>query len=259
MQIACALLLLVSLIMAPAVPAGAFFPSLSSLSAKIESQSQRLRSYQVRWHVQTDETAANATSRVSMVQSGLAWYQEWATRLNGGKGKVIAACLGRETDIMAAYPADTSSFPMPPLFYWHAPDLSVLGAELGADLTRKRYAFFRGRPCLVLGALGAGQIWLDNERQVPVRLVSGPKSWTLEFSRYTQLQGLWIPRALRVVFSNGTAVHGELKWGAPNSPRIRSVLNSETFRQRFNGFAPPKDTDDTLELFRRDFSQAVAP
>lgn len=262
MQIACALLLLISIIMAPAIPAGAFFPSFDTLEAQTQAQSQRLHSYQAIWLPQLSEGASNATLetgriRVTTVQSGLIWYQEWASKEDQA-AKVISAALGRETDLMASYPS-VSSFPMPVLYYWHLAPLSDLAEQLGTDTSKMRFAFFANRPCLVLGDKNSGQIWLDNERNVPVRLVSEPQGWTLEFSRYNLLEGIWVPRELSVHFSNGQKMSGEIKWGAPNSAQARSILSTNMFQQRFGGFAPPQETSRPLDLFRDDFSKAVKP
>ncbi len=51
MQIACTLLLIISMVLAPVVPAGAFFPSFDELSAKT-AQAKQLRSYQATWIIQ---------------------------------------------------------------------------------------------------------------------------------------------------------------------------------------------------------------
>ncbi len=195
---------------------------------------------------------------MSIIQSGQVWYQDWSTGHATETPKVVAAALGQEADLLASYPS-AASFPMPPLYYWHVIDLSVLASTLNVDVQQMRFAFFENRPCLVLGSDTGGQIWLDNEHKMPVRLVSGPLGWSLEFTRYTQLQGFWIPRFLQASFPDGTTLHGEVKWGAPNSPQVRSVLNTNAFQQRFGGFAPPKETARIFEVFGRDFSLAAKP
>jgi hypothetical protein len=149
------------------------------------------------------------------------WRQEWI--LDQENSSLLWAAVGWENTLLAAYPHQ-EKISLPLLKLWHRPKAALGWEEAGVDLQSRDYAFQGDLPCQVLGGseLGAAQLWLDVQQDLPRRLIL-PSGLQLDWLQYQNVGNFPLPHQVRIQ-SKGLYLEGKILWKSVNTPLPQNLF-----------------------------------
>lgn len=236
--------LAIGLLLLLAGAAYALFPETQDVVDDLKASYKKLDSWQV-------ELGLNGTSEhgIRCWREGDLWRQEWFAATENGT-RVVRAAVGSGQRIEGIYPASLNA-PYPPLHLSWLKDPKEAWQRMSILDGVKSYQFLEDRPCLVLGAeygdLRSSQVWIDLERQVPLRLVA-PSGITWRWSKYYSLGNHLLPTRLRIEFPQGKSFSFDLQWQKVATGIDRSRFTVNALREEFGQTEYPEVEDPRLRF-----------
>lgn len=209
--------------------AQAHFPETQEVADEIAKRYEGLKSWRV-------ELGLNGTSdsRIRYWRKGDLWRQEWVDASENAS-RLVRAAVGSGQRIDAVHPASANApYPLLRLAWLTAPEKEW--ERLAIEDGVKSYQFLGDRPCIVLGAehgdKRSSQIWIDLERNVPLRLIA-PSGIQWRWSEYYSLGNHLLPTQLGIVFPQGKRFLFDLEWRQVATDIDRSRFNPEELKGEF--------------------------
>ncbi|MFP4315677.1 MAG: hypothetical protein ACLFQR_05590 [Desulfovibrionales bacterium] len=232
--------------------AQAFMPPLQEIKKGLESEYSSLNSYQAEFRLRQDPLLS-----IRLWKEGPFWRQEWVEEdEETGSPRLLCASIGQGERLLLSYP-EYRSVSKPVLWYW-PPQGSSWMEHLSVDTSVSSYQFFKDRPALVYGAtygqLRRPQVWLDNERLVPLRLIRGDLE--LQWFEYVRVGNFWLPKVLGIVFPDAEPLNFDILWRRVNTPIPQEVFSRESFQQAYAPFQFSRDMPRIFRLLFERFPQA---
>ena len=210
------------------IPAPAFFPEPNDVAVKVGKQARSLSSFQaVLSFPDYPEFSCNLWVK------GHQWRQE-LIETHGGIPRVVQAILGTDTRLSAVFPAETRA-PLPWLLVWKFPMDRWITPETNPQ--SMSYQFLSDRPCLVVGESTATQYWIDNEREIPVRVIwqADAGSCDLIWDECSRVGTFWLPHQMRFTGNHDSVLHVRIRWNGINIPLQNTLFSADAFNRQFFG------------------------
>ena len=186
--------------------ARAFFPDPEEVRRGMDKHAVATQVHRV------DQTFTGVREYLVQEQGRQAGWTRLVLHGTGTSRTVVSASLGRDTEVVAAYPGMTSS-PVSLSFLWSRS--LAWWEERGLDVSSMNFGFADGRGCLVLGRDGSPvQLWVSADDFVPVRLVLSGVNGIREITwgEIRRVGNLSLPHAVLVRDGFGQEVSGTIKW-----------------------------------------------
>jgi hypothetical protein len=223
----------------------AFFPQPGEVAASLDKEMHPLSSFQaILSFPQYPDLSCN------LWVSGEQWRQEFVETVQG-RPRLVGVALGAGDSVVREFPPNGRA-PVPELVVWRFSFRKWL--NLGMDPSTMSYQFLVDRPCLVVGAedgqLGATQLWVDRERNVPVRAMwhQGDVRYDYIWDGWARLGNFWLPHTMWRAVEGHPPLEIHIRWNGVNIGLKNKLFSASALDRQFQGTALYPATSSWLLL-----------
>jgi hypothetical protein len=237
----------------PTIGSG-FTPPFESVRGTVLAQLESLKRYQV--DIVPTETP---DLLIRHWQDGTFWRQEWILTQSQERTSLLLAAVGQGDILNASFPA-YRSIPLPLLSIW-SPATRPWWNAYRIDTGVMNYGFLEDRPSLIIGAdygqTKVPQLWLDNERFTPLRLLLPEND--LKWANYQKVGNHWLPGRMIVTFPDTNPYAFTITWRGVNAVLSQELFSREIFLATYGGQHSLNYIPGSIRPFFDRFPQVVAP
>jgi hypothetical protein len=212
----------------------AFFPQPGEVAERVRKEMKPLSSFQA---ILSFPDYPEITCNLWV--QGETWRQEFVDA-SGESPRLARVALGTHTSLVRAFP-DQGRAALPWLVIWQFPVSTW--TDKGMDPAVMSYQFLLDRPSLVMGAkdgeLQATQLWIDNERHVPLRAMwqKGYGGCDLIWDEWARIGNFWLPHRIWYAADGQHPLEIRVRWNGVNVPLNKDLFSPRIMDQQFQGKA----------------------
>lgn len=212
----------------------AFFPKPGEVAEDVRREMQPLSSFQA---IVSFPDYPEITCNLWV--QGETWRQEFVDASKESP-RLARVALGTQTSLARAFPRQGRAV-LPWLVIWQFPVSTWI--DKGMDPTVMSYQFLLDRPCLVMGAedgqLLATQLWIDNERHVPLRVMWQKEngSCDLIWDEWSRIGNFWLPHRIWYTGDGQRSLEMHVRWNGVNIPLNKDLFSPRVMDRQFQGKA----------------------